>query len=242
MINNLKKKKILIIGGSSGFGKEIAKEASQSGAQVSIVGHSLKNLEKAKKDFEKEKITISSENIDASDNNQLTDYFKKSGNFDHIISMLGGAMAGGFLNSSIAMIRKTIEDKFFADMELAKISTKYLNKKGSLILTAGSGGHPNDSSGAIIGNQAIKTMIQGLALELAPDFRANAIAPTWTPTGLWKELSKKQLEETSNQMSKAIPLQRVANLAEVASAYLFLMSNNLITGQTINIDGGYSLV
>ncbi|MDN6967235.1 SDR family oxidoreductase [Oenococcus sp. UCMA 17063] len=242
MINNLKNKKILIIGGSSGFGKEIAKEAARSAAQVSIIGKSEGNLKKVEKEFEKEKLNISNERFNATNNNQLIEFFRKFGNFDHIISMLGGAMAGGFLNSSTAIIRKTIEDKFFADMELAKISTKYLNKKGSLILTAGAGGHPSDSSGAIIGNQAISTMVRGLALELAPNFRANAVAPTWTPTGLWKKLSKNELEKTSKQMSKAIPLQRVATLAEVASAYLFLMNNDFVTGQTISIDGGFSLI
>lgn len=67
-------------------------------------------------------------------------------------------MGGGFLDASMTLIRKTIEDKFFVNLQLAKVASKHLNQQGSLIFTSGSGGHPNDASGAIVGNQAINTM------------------------------------------------------------------------------------
>lgn len=110
-----------------------------------------------------------------------------------------------------------------------------------MIFTSGSGGHPADASGAIIGNQAIETMVTGLAVELAPKIRVNAVSPTWTPTGLWRNLTDNDLQNNQAQMVSQIPLKRVSKLDEVVQAYVFLMQNNFVTGQTIRVDGGISV-
>lgn len=142
-------------------------------------------------------------------------------------------MGGGFLDNSVAAIRETIEDKFFANLQVAQLASDHLNQHGSLIFTSGAGGRPDNASGAIVGNQAINTMVAGLAVELAPDYRVNAVAPTWTPTGLWRQLSNAQLTEQTAAVSASNPLKRVATPAEVASAYVYLMQNEFITGQVL---------
>jgi NAD(P)-dependent dehydrogenase (short-subunit alcohol dehydrogenase family) len=38
-----------------------------------------------------------------------------------------------------------------------------------------------------------------------------------------------------------LPLKRVATIAEVAAAYLHLMTNTFITGQVLAVDGGVML-
>ncbi|WP_141729379.1 SDR family oxidoreductase, partial [Lactiplantibacillus plantarum] len=91
-------------------------------------------------------------------------------------------------------------------------------------------------------NKAINTMVVGLAVELAPDYRVNAVAPTWTPTGLWRQLSDAQLAAQAATVSAGNPLKRVATPAEVASAYVYLMQNEFMTGQVLHVDGGVELV
>ena len=85
-------------------------------------------------------------------------------------------------------------------------------------------------------------MVAGMAVEAAPQIRVNAVAPTWTPTGLWRDLDAEQLTQSQANMTAQIPLQRVAQVDEVASAYLFAMTNQFVTGQVINVDGGISVV
>lgn len=233
---SLENDKVLVIGGTSGFGKEVAIMAQHKKAEVYVIGRDQERVNKLRYDE-----NIQGSSLDAQDPQQLERFFNKYGSFDHVISMLGGAMGGGFLDSSVAKIRQAIEDKFFANLQLVQIASKYLRQNGSIILTSGAGGHPYDASGAIIGNQAIDTMVKGVAVELAPDHRINAVAPTWTPTGLWRDLDSQQLARQEANVAENVPLGRVAKLEEVASAYIYLMENDFITGQILNVDGGVDL-
>jgi pteridine reductase len=111
--------------------------------------------------------------------------------------------------------------------------------KGSIINitdTNLSKGVPNFSiySAAKAGLEAIT---KGLARELAPDIKVNAIAPgamleppdvTWT-------------EEQKNKVIENIPLNRMGSEKDIADAVSFLARSEYITGQIIKVDGGRSL-
>lgn len=227
--------RILIIGGTSGFGAAVATQAAAAGAHVHVIGRDPVRLH----NFLEAHPGIAGSTLDASDGAQLHAYFARHADYTHLVSLLGGAMGGGFLDSDIATIRQTIEDKFFANLQLAQAAAGHIT--ASMTFTSGAGGHPQDASGAIIGNQAIDTMVAGLAVELAPNVRVNAVAPTWTPTGLWRNLTPAQRDAQATAFAKNVPLGRVATIAEVASAYLYLMDNAFVTGQVLHVDGGVDL-
>lgn len=240
---SLAQQRVLILGGTSGFGLQVAHQAIAAGAEVTIVGRHADRLMKAQQTIiaaQPESI-LETAQFNASDVKLLTAFFKTNERFDHVVSMLGGAMSGGFLANSVADIRAAIEAKFFDNLKIAQVASRDLNPGGSLTFTSGSGGSPATASGAIVGNQAINLMVQGLAVELAPDKRVNAVSPTWTPTGLWRKLTDDEIADQTNAFAANVPLKRVAKPAEVASAYLYLMQNQFVTGQVLAVDGGVDL-
>lgn len=242
METKLHAKTILVIGGTSGIGFTVAQMAAQAGARLIVTGRNQARLEAALKKLQAVTPEVSGAQLDAANPQQLVDFFATVKPFDHLVSMAGGFMGGGFLNAPLEVIRKAIEEKLFANLQIARLANSKLCDGGSMVFTAGSGGRPQNASGAIIGNDAIRTMVKGLAVELAPRARANAVAPTWTRTPLWDHLSQTEIDATERHFAATIPLGRTAKIEEVASAYLFLMQNNFITGQTIAVDGGVDLV
>lgn len=92
---------------------------------------------------------------------------------------------------------------------------------------------------------ASKTGLIGLtrasALDLAPDsILVNAICPGFTMTELTKTILSKQDREV---LKSEVPLGRFAEVDEIARAALFLCSpaNTYITGQTLVVDGGFTI-
>ncbi|RWR04807.1 SDR family oxidoreductase [Paenirhodobacter populi] len=231
-------KTVLILGGSSGFGLEIARQAAAEGARLVIAGRDGAKAARVGAELG----AHLAEGLDATDPAALEALLTRTGPVDHAVSMIGGAMGGGFLSADMATIRQAIEEKFFANLQIARVLAPHLAQGGSLTLTAGSGGRPDNASGAIIGNEGISTLVRGLAVELAPRVRANAVAPTWTPTPLWRGMSPAEVEEVRARFATQIPLGRTADPAEVAMAYMFLMRCGFVTGQTVTVDGGLTLV
>ncbi len=242
MPESLSGKRIVVIGGSSGFGERVAERGLRAGATVVVVGRDKAKVNRIVARFGHEfDDAVSGAAFDATHHHALDRFFDGIDEIDHLVSMVGGAMSGGFLDSTEELIRSTIEDKFYANMVIARRAAPHLRAGGSMVFTAGAGGRPQDAAGALVGNHAITMMVRGLAVELAPHVRVNAVAPAWTPTGLWRDVASEELERTRDQMARTIPLGRTADPDEVAAAYLFLIECGFITGQTIAVDGGVSL-
>ena len=85
--------------------------------------------------------------------------------------------------------------------------------------------------------------VQGLAYELAPLIRVNAVAPTFmgTATSFWRDLPANELEQTQAGFAELVPLRRLGTPEQLASAYIHLITNNFITGQVLPVDGGVML-
>ncbi len=233
---------VLIIGGSSGFGLEVAGRLAASGVTLHLVGRDTDKANKLAAQLGAGGAKVHGHGLDASDPAALQPLLQTLGRIDHAVSMVGGAMGGGFLDAPLDTITQAIEDKFFSNLRIARTLAPFMAEQGSLTLTAGSGGRPHNASGALIGNQAIATLVQGLAVEMAPSVRVNAVAPTWTPTPLWRNMTQEQIDSIEQSLAARIPLRRVAQLREIAEAYLFLIRCSFITGQTLVVDGGLSLV
>jgi NAD(P)-dependent dehydrogenase (short-subunit alcohol dehydrogenase family) len=113
----------------------------------------------------------------------------------------------------------------------------------SLTFTSGTGGRPHEISASYVANLGLGALVQGLAVELAPRTRVNAVAPTFmgAATAFWKDVPAEELRRQEVGFGERVPLRRVATVSEVAATYLHLMTNSFVTGQTVAVDGGVML-
>ena len=98
---------------------------------------------------------------------------------------------------------------------------------------------------------AIISVTQSAALALAPyNINVNAVAPGVVPTPMWEAIDQDRAAlfdarpgEAMAAFIRTIPLQRASSPRDIAAAIAFLCSSeaDYITGQTLNVDGGYEM-
>lgn len=87
-----------------------------------------------------------------------------------------------------------------------------------------------------VSKAALESLTRVLAKAFAPRIRVNAIAPGLILRGGTVS------QEDWDRLIKRLPLQHPATEQAIASALEFLLANESVTGQTITVDSGYSLV
>lgn len=110
---------------------------------------------------------------------------------------------------------------------------------GGLILNlsdVGAGKNWTRYGGYVVSKAAVESLTRVMARQLAPRVRVCAIAP-----GLLMQ-AEGQPEEEWERLVEKVPLQRPADPVELLSAIDFLIDNQYITGEVINLAGGYQLV
>jgi len=99
---------------------------------------------------------------------------------------------------------------------------------------------------------AIISVTQSAALALAPyNINVNAVCPGVVPTPMWEQIDREysrifgtKPDQAMREFIEKIPLKRAGTPEDVAGAVAFLCSSDAdyITGQTLNVDGGYEMI
>ncbi len=231
---------VVIIGGSSGIGYEVARQTSVQGARLIIAGRNQAKLAAA---VERLSGMVKTAVLDAHDETALESFFSTLDVVDHLVSMVGDSMAGGFLMTSPETMRHVLHSKFWTNWMIGRHAAPKLRNGGSMTFTSGTGGRAQEISASYVANLGIGALVQGLAAELAPYVRVNAVAPTFmgTCTAFWRDVPAAEIENAQAGFRESVPLKRLATVEEVASAYVHLMTNGFITGQVLAVDGGVML-
>jgi NAD(P)-dependent dehydrogenase (short-subunit alcohol dehydrogenase family) len=233
-------KTLLVIGGSSGIGAELARRAGARGARLIIAGRQPAKLEAMTGELGGSVQTLT---VDAHDDEALAHALGGLPSLDHVVSMIGDSMSGGFLDTDLRTMRHVIFSKFWTNWLIGRAVAAKIRPGGTITFTSGTGGRPHEISATYVANLSLGALVQGLAVELAPQVRVNAIAPTFmgANTAFWRDVRAADLAAASTEFEQAVPLKRLATPDHVADAYVALMSNPFITGQTLAVDGGVML-
>jgi len=219
----------LIIGASSGIGKEIAEKLSLEGHQVYTAQRNDTALESKFQHFD-------------STSNEL--------NVALLPEQLDGLVyCPGSIN--LKPFHRLTKEDFYNDWQInflgaVKVIQSVLpllkSAKGAIVLFSSVAAQTGMSFHASIASAkaAIEGLTYSLAAEFAPLVRVNAIAPSLTETPLaYKLLSDENKKEAA---SKRHPLHKYGQAHDIAAMACFLLSReaSFITGQIIKVDGGLS--
>ncbi|KAF8578199.1 short-chain dehydrogenase/reductase SDR [Ramaria rubella] len=242
----LANKTILIFGGSSGIGYSVAEASLMSSASHIIivssssnavrVGDAVKRLENFASTLSSGVGKVQGEAVDVTDRTALKEFVLRMGEVDHIVWTSGDSLKLGFPNLDVESLLGAFDVRFWAPIVIAQNAK--IRQGGSLTLTIGSAlVKPQKGwsiASGIVG--AVDSLTRGLAVDLAP-IRVNVISPGF----LWKDVSEATKKQMFADAAEKLLVKHVAEPAEIAEAYLFAMKCAYITGQRIEVDGGYVL-
>ena len=248
LLNN---KRILITGGGTGLGKEMACHFAAHGANLYICGRRENVLKETAEEIEsKYKTTVSYQTLDIRASKDVEDYIEtifQEGPLDGLVNNA----AGNFISPTKDLSHKG----FDAIANIVFHGTFYIthsvgkrwiesNKKGSIInilTTWVWTGSPYVVPSAM-SKSGINAMTKSLAAEWGKyGIKINGIAPGPFPTkGAWDRLNP---DDNDDGMMNTVPLGRVGEMSEIQNLATFLMADgcDYLTGQTIGLDGGQYL-
>jgi NAD(P)-dependent dehydrogenase (short-subunit alcohol dehydrogenase family) len=239
--NGLENKRVVVVGGSSGIGLAVVKEAASQGADVVIVSSNAERVEEAVKSIGG---NVRGEAVNVSDDKAAEGFFTNVGAFDHLVFTAGDSLQLHQLaDTDLKQARRAFELRYWSALATVKYGSPQIRNGGSIVLTTGIAGRRPRSGWVIAASVCgtIEALTRALAIELAP-IRVNAVSPGVVRTNLWQNMSSSDREQLFETVGKRLPVGRVGEAHDIAQAYLFLMQEGFSTGQTVVVDGGTVLV
>lgn len=251
---DLKGKIAVVTGASSGLGRATAKMLAKRGANVAVLARREGRLQDLKEEIEKEfsvkclpvqcDVTIEGTVIEAAEKVK-----RELGAVDILVNNAGKG-------NTIPIEECSLEDwksDFDVDMHGLFLTTRefgkqMIEKRGGRIINI-------SSMYGLVGNTALPSaayhaakggvinFTRATAAEWAKySINTNCICPGYFATELTEEVLN--TPEFKEYMSRTVPLNRYGELHELASAVVFLASDeaSYITGAILPVDGGYTAV
>ncbi len=231
-------RRVLVTGASSGIGLACARAFLAAGDQV--VAHYRTGRAAAdalRAEFGSERVVPVG--ADLATEEGCVALVRAAGALDVLVHSAGIWNDGAIRTLSSAVLEAMFRANTFSAYYLARESAGAIGR-GSMVFvgsTAGERGEPGHSHYA--GSKAaLWGMVQSLAQELAPDIRVNLVSPGWVRTPM--SVESFAIPGKLAAIESAIPLRRVAEAVDVASAVLFLADarQRHLTGVDLPVSGG----
>ena len=238
---NLRDKKVVVLGGTSGIGFAIARAAVAQGAKIVVSSLGEDRVKAAVAELGPQAV---GHVVDLKDAASINALFTKIGDMDHLVYTAGDSLPLGELASAdVDAARKAFEVRVFGAITAVKAAAPNIQQGGSIVLTSGVVSTRPQKGTTIIASicGAMESFGRALAVELAP-IRVNIVSPGFTRTALWSHIPEDEREALYREAGARLLVGRVGEADDIAQAYIHLMNKPFVTGQTAIVDGGGVLV
>jgi NAD(P)-dependent dehydrogenase (short-subunit alcohol dehydrogenase family) len=241
---DLKGKKILITGASSGIGREVAILSAKLGAQLILTGRNLSELNKTAS-----KITSSVEIIpcDLTHEDEIEEISKNISKIDGFAHCAGIVQPFPIKFIKSKHINDMLNINLYSGILLCSnfLRQKKLNEGASIVFISSISAHHPYTGGALysVSKSGLEAFSKSFAHENAnKKMRANVVAPALVKTKIYEDTKEAYNEQEIKNITDQYPLG-IGEAMDVAQMIVFLLSENSkwITGTTINMDGGLLL-
>ncbi|TWG49534.1 SDR family NAD(P)-dependent oxidoreductase [Aminobacter sp. J44] len=247
MFDDLKGRRVLITGASSGIGVALARSFAAEGARLLLHGNvrietALLLAQELSQQGADARAIQADITIESDVREMIAAGGRKWGGIDVLILNAGGLVTPVSLETFDSPTYRHVMDLNLASILWSMQEALPLMQSGSAIInTASIASRTGGSPGSLLygaAKAAVLAVTRNAARELAPrGIRVNAVGPGFIDTPFHTATDNAVRE----RIRASIPLGRLGSPKDCAGAYLFLASNQLsgyITGQMIDVNGG----
>lgn len=247
MAGKLEGKVAVVTGGGTGIGKACALRFADEGAQVVIVGRRAEKLQEVSDEHQ----GISFVAADLMKTEDVAKVVAKlnadfGGRLDVLVNNAGWCPVQSIKDVTLADYDAafSLDVRSLVDMTIQALPLLIASKGNMINLSTLGVTHRAPNLSMYIGaKSAVENFTRCWALDLVGDgVRVNAIAPGAIRTDIWNVTNLSEEEERAHEerTTANIPMERFGTADEIASAALFLASDeaSYITGSVFQVDGG----
>ncbi|XP_071711781.1 tropinone reductase homolog At5g06060-like [Rutidosis leptorrhynchoides] len=244
-------KTALVTGGTHGIGHAVVEELAELGAAVHTCARNETELNQRLQEWSAKGFTVTGSVCDASSRTQRQQLLDKvtsifSGKLNILVNNVGTNVRKPTTEYTAEDYSKLMATNLESSYHACQLAHPLLKASGngSIVFISSVAGLVHLRSGSIYGatKGAMNQLAKNLACEWATDnIRVNSVAPWYTKTPLVDHLLNDK--EFLERVVSRTPLKRPGEANEVSSlvAFLCLPAASYITGQTIAVDGGFSV-
>ncbi|HWZ59052.1 MAG TPA: SDR family oxidoreductase, partial [Gemmatimonadaceae bacterium] len=182
-------KRIVIIGGTSGFGYATAQAAAREGAQVVVASSTPDRVDRAVRSLPSGTQGFV---LDLTSEDRVQKFFEEVGAYDHLVVTAADKLQFGALATlSLDDARRFLDIRFWGALLAARYGSRCIAADGSMVLTSGTVSRRPLKGWAIAASLtgAMEALTRALAVELAP-VRVNAVCAGVVRSPLWDNMTE----------------------------------------------------